>query len=183
MNISSQSARARAKMRALRVVIYQDYFQKEIGSVMIKVFIWLPHEQMVGHTALLVRGQYISFWPEGGADAKDIKTKRSQTGAWVASLGKDIHSEGGRQPEVIELYNLDEEAVLSFYNDYVQMQPRYQIVRNNCSHVVANCLMAGGRKPSFTPNAGHYGNLARILGIGVWTPDQILKFANELKYL
>ncbi len=150
---------------------------------MIKVFVWLPHEQMVGHTALLVRGQYISFWPDDDATKKDIKTKRSQPGAWAGSLERDIDSEGGREPHVVELYNLNEDAVLAYYNEYTKLKPRYQIARNNCSHVVANCLMAGGREPSFTPNAGHYGNLARILGIGIWTPDQILKFANELKFL
>ncbi len=60
--------------------------------------------------------------------------------------------------------------------------PRYQIARNNCSHIVAKALIEGAKnKPSFTPHAGSYGKLARVLGIGIWTPDQVLKFAEELQ--
>jgi hypothetical protein len=47
--------------------------------------------------------------------------------------------------------------------------------------VVAAALMAGARrKPSFIPHAGSYGRLGRIVGIGIWTPDQVLKFVQEL---
>jgi hypothetical protein len=60
--------------------------------------------------------------------------------------------------------------------------PRYQLARNNCSHIVAKALIEGANcKPSFTPHAGRYGKLGRVLGIGIWTPDQVLRFARELK--
>lgn len=150
---------------------------------MIKIYIWLPENGQVGHTAMLAGGRYISFWPEGGADKKDLKLKRSQPGAFVANLAQDIESEGGRQPILVELHNLDEEAVLRHFEGIVKEGPRYQIMRHNCSHMVAYCLMAGGAQPSFTPHAGHYSNLARLLTVGVWTPDQILKFVNEMKLL
>ena len=59
---------------------------------------------------------------------------------------------------------------------------RYQIASNNCSHVIAKALMEGaGIKPSFIPHAGQYAKVGRILGLGIWTPDQILRFVNELK--
>jgi len=49
------------------------------------------------------------------------------------------------------------------------------------SHIVAKALMEGAnQKPSFTPHAGHYGKAGRFLGIGIWTPDQVMKFAQEL---
>lgn len=151
---------------------------------MIKIYVWLPDGNNVGHTAMQVRGTYISFWPEGGASAKDLKLKRSQPGAYADELKSDIDSEGGREPIVIELTNLDEYAILKYFAEISQNKPRYQILRNNCSHMIAHCLMAGGNvQPSFVPHAGHYSNLARRLTIGVWTPDQILKFAEELKLL
>lgn len=150
---------------------------------MIKVYVWLPHGGQVGHTAMLVKSEYISFWPEGGADKKDLKLKRSQPGQFVESLAKDIQNEGGVAPVVVEVHNLNEDAVLNHIAEIQAAGPKYQIMRHNCSHVVAHCLMAGGARPSFVPHAGHYGNLARVMGIGVWTPDQILKFVEEIKHL
>jgi hypothetical protein len=175
-------------MSRLVTVLTTDnlYFMQQFNFLktkMIQVYVWLPEGGQVGHTAMFVKSEYISFWPQGGADKKDLKLKRSQPGEFMESLGADITNEGGRQPIVIELHHLDDDAVLAHFVIIQAEGPRYQIMRHNCSHVIAHCLMAGGGTPSFTPNAGHYGNLARILGIGVWTPDQILKFVNEMKLL
>ena len=41
-------------------------------------------------------------------------------------------------------------------------------------------MAAAGRKPSFIPHAGNYSWLGRVVGIGVWTPDQVMKFVQEL---
>jgi hypothetical protein len=42
-------------------------------------------------------------------------------------------------------------------------------------------LIAGaGRKASFSPHAGNYGRLGRVVGIGVWTLDMVMKFVLEL---
>jgi hypothetical protein len=149
---------------------------------MIRVHVWLPDSEHVGHTALTIGREYVSFWPDGGADKKDIKIKRSQPGLFVQSLHEDIRNEGNRHPITVELSRLDMEAVLEYVADLRGVVPRYQIVRNNCSHVVARALMAGARgRPSFTPHAGQYSKLGKILGRGVWTPDQVLRFARELK--
>lgn len=37
------------------------------------------------------------------------------------------------------------------------------------------------RSPSFTPHAGEYNRFGRVLGWGIWTPAQVLKFARELQ--
>ena len=148
---------------------------------MVKVHVWLPDTQNVGHTALTIGTVYVSFWPEGGASKKDIKIKRSHPGSFVQALQEDIANEGRRQPTTIELSGLDENRILDFVNDLIQRRPQYQLARHNCSHVVANCLLAGTEKrPSFTPHAGHYTKIGRY-ALGVWTPDQVLKFAGELK--
>jgi hypothetical protein len=58
---------------------------------------------------------------------------------------------------------------------------RYHVF--NCSHMVAKALIEGSnRKPSFTPHAGRYTKIGRVLGLGIWTPDQVLKFAQELRH-
>lgn len=149
---------------------------------MVRVHVWLPIGTYVGHTALTVRDRYISFWPDGEAGKKDLKIKRSQPGLLLQSLNEDVRSEGYRQPITIELYHLDEDKILRYLADLENDLPRYQIARNNCSHIVANALMAGTvRKPTFIPHAGHYSKLGKVLGVGIWTPDQILKYAQELQ--
>lgn len=151
---------------------------------MIKVYVWLQNEEHVGHCALSLRDVYVSFWPDGTASAKDIKIKRSQPGRLVQSFALDVENEGNRQPITIELYNLDAGPILEYVDGLQRNTPRYQIARNNCSHIVAYALMAGAKRgPNFIPNAGHYGHLARVLGIGIWTPDQVLRFAKELKFV
>ena len=110
---------------------------------MVKVHVWLPDSRNVGHTALTIGTVYVSFWPEGGATKKDIKIKRSQPGSFVQALQEDIANEGRRQPTTIELNGLDEDRILDFVNDLIQRRHRYQLARHNCSHVVANCLLAG----------------------------------------
>ena len=37
--------------------------------------------------------------------------------------------------------------------------------------------------PSFTPHTGHYSRFGWILGRGIWTPDQVLRFANEINQI
>ena len=46
--------------------------------MVVKVHVWLPNETHVGHAALTIGDDHISFWPGGGADKKDLKIKRSQ---------------------------------------------------------------------------------------------------------
>jgi len=148
---------------------------------MVKIHVWLPNGNHVGHTAMTVQNRYISFWPDGEASAKDLKIKRSQPGVLMDSLQDDIRNEGNRPPATIAIENLNEESILDFIANMQDNIPRYQLARNNCSHMIANILIEGGNcKPSFTPHAGHYGIAGRVLGVDIWTPDQILKFAQEL---
>lgn len=149
---------------------------------MVKVHIWLPDATHVGHAALTVKNRYISFWPDGVAGKKDLKIKTSQPGLFMQSLNEDVRNEGNRYPVTVEIRNLDEDAILAYLASLEGDMPRYQLARNNCSHIVAKALTAGARcSPSFTPHAGQYGRLGRVLGIGIWTPDQVLKYAMELK--
>lgn len=149
---------------------------------MVKVHVWLQNETHVGHAALTVRDRYISFWPDGAAGKKDVKIKTSQPGRLMQSLQEDIFNEGNREPITVELPKVDAQRVLIYLAGLEDNMPRYQIARNNCSHIVARALIEGAKcKPSFTPHAGKYSKLGKVLGAGIWTPDQILKFAKELQ--
>jgi len=148
-----------------------------------QVHVWLPTAGNPGHTSLAVGEDYISFWPEGGGATtkNDLKYRRSHPGMLVQSLQTDIRLEQYRRPITVELQGLNEAAVLDYLAGLRANTPRFQMARNNCSYVVATALEAGaGGKASFKPNAGKYGMLGRFLGGGIWTPDQVLKFAREL---
>ncbi len=149
---------------------------------MVKVHVWLPAGGFVGHTALTVEDRYISFWPETNAGKKDLKIKRSQPGMLLQSIRQDIINEGNREPITVELPNLDSQRILIYLASLEDSIPRYQLARNNCSHIVAKALIEGAKcEPSFIPHAGNYSKIGRVLGIGIWTPDQVLKFARELQ--
>ena len=147
---------------------------------MVKVHVWTKNSEHVGHAALTIGTTYISFWPDGDAGKKDLKIKTSQPGTFMASLADDIRNEGNRQPITVNLAKLNENSMLDFIETLRIKAPRYQLARNNCSHIVAQCLEAGAEKPSFTPSAKEYGKLGSVLGYGIWTPQQVLRYAREL---
>jgi len=92
---------------------------------MVEIHVWMPDANHVGHTAMTVKGKYISFWPDGEADKKDLKIKRSQPGMFMKSLHDDIRNEGNRSPVTIKLKKMDEDAILNFIADMQDKTPRY----------------------------------------------------------
>ena len=148
---------------------------------MLKVHVWPPHGNMVGHASLSFGANYVSFWPEDAAGKKDLKIKRSHPGSFMSALHEDIQAEGGRQPITVMILSINQEKLARFVAELISTTPRYQLARYNCSHVVAECLrVACDKNPSFHPCARDYGRLGRILGGGIWTPNDILRYAREL---
>lgn len=148
---------------------------------MLKVHVWQPHGNMVGHASLSFGTDYVSFWPEDAAGKKDLKIKRSHPGQFMVALKEDIQAEGGRQPITVVIPNVDEAALSRYIANLMSNVPKYQLARYNCSSVVAECLeVACGKKPSFAPCASDYGRMGRTLGHGIWTPNEILRYAHEL---
>lgn len=133
---------------------------------MVKVHVWTRNVSHVGHTALTIGTTYISFWPDGEAGKKDLKIKTSQPGTFMTSLADDIKNEGNRQPITTLIKDIDEKAVLLYVRDLQINTPRYQLARNNCS--------------VFTIWCKEYGKLGSVLGYGIWTPEQVLRYAREL---
>ncbi|SBS28512.1 hypothetical protein MSP8887_00891 [Marinomonas spartinae] len=148
---------------------------------MLKVYVWLKDDKNVGHASLSFGSNYVSFWPEDGAGKKDLKIKRSHPGSFMNALYEDIQSEGGRQPTVVVINNVETEKLSLFVADLISNTPKYQLAKFNCSHVVAECLkVACDKEPSFQPSAQEYGRLGKLLGRGIWTPTQVLMYAREL---
>lgn len=148
---------------------------------MLKVHVWLPHGNMVGHASISFGTTYISFWPADGAGKKDLKIKRRQPGHFMQALEEDIASEGNRSPSTITLNNVDTVALSKHIQELQREIPQYQLARFNCSHLVADCLrVACGIEPTFKPTAHDYGRLGKVIGRGIWTPHEILRYANEL---
>ena len=148
---------------------------------MLKVHVWLPHGDMVGHASLSFGLSYVSFWPADGVGKKDLKIKRSTPGHFMNRLADDIFAEGGRQPVTVAIPRVDAEKLERFIVRLQENMPEYQIARYNCSHVVAECLkVVCNKDASFSPSAHDYSRLGRILGNGIWTPFEILRYAKEL---
>ena len=124
---------------------------------------------------------YVSFWPEDAAGKKDLKIKRSHPGSFMNALYEDIQAEGSRQPTTVTIPNINQEKLSRFVADLISNTPRYQLAKYNCSNVVAECLkVACNKDPSFHPTAKDYGKLGKALGRGIWTPNEILRYAREL---
>ncbi|GLS26824.1 hypothetical protein [Marinibactrum halimedae] len=73
---------------------------------MLKVHVWQPSGNMVGHASLSFGTNYVSFWPEDAAGKKDLKIKRSHPGSFISDLNEDIEAEGNRYPTTITLGHL-----------------------------------------------------------------------------
>jgi len=148
---------------------------------LIKVHVWQPHGDMVGHASLSFGANYVSFWPEESAGKKDLKIKRSHPGSFINALQEDIKMEGGRQPLNVMISNVNTDRLQDYIFKLQRNTPRYQLARYNCSHVVAECLKVACEKdPSFQPTAQDYGQLGRLIGRGIWTQNEILRYAREL---
>ncbi|MFT7687802.1 MAG: hypothetical protein ACI9FB_003159 [Candidatus Azotimanducaceae bacterium] len=148
---------------------------------MLNVHVWPPHGGMVGHASLSFGSNYVSFWPAGSAGKKDLKIKRSQPGHFMAALQEDVQSEGNRRPITVTLPRVNENELSKYIANLMSNTPRYQLARYNCSNIVAECLeVACGVGPSFHPTAHDYGKLGKTLGRGIWTPNEVLRYAREL---
>lgn len=148
---------------------------------MLKVHVWLPHGSMVGHASISFGTTYISFWPADDAGKKDLKIKRRRPGHFMQALEFDIESEGNRRPITVTISDANTSALEDYVVSLMENIPQYQLAKFNCSNVVADCLrVACAKEPSFKPNAGAYGKLARTLGGGIWTPHEVLRYAKEL---
>lgn len=100
----------------------------------------------------------------------------------MEGLQSDIAAEGGREPITVTISRFNSTSLENFIISLQRSTPRYQLARYNCSNVVADCLkVACEVGPSFTPSAKDYGRLGKLVGRGIWTPNEVLRYARELE--
>ena len=92
-----------------------------------------------GHVSItLDDGTYISHWPASNAGYPYIFPVEART----PNMALDILGENGRQPEDIQITDLDEKAIKTWWNNYDENFS----VWNNCSDVASEALRKGGMK-------------------------------------
>jgi hypothetical protein len=148
---------------------------------MITVYVWLPkrlgNQKNVGHSSMTVGGlTYISWWPDEaagfGRDFHPIRNKSYQS---------DVRDEGGNPHWSVQLYGLDEKAILDWWAGFglikgrVELQgplPPYNLASQNCSTVVAQGLKTGGGDK----HADWYNSWSII-----WRPQTVLDYAQAIQ--
>jgi hypothetical protein len=163
----------------------------------VTVFVWPKRGNYVGHVSLLVGTQYISFWPVDEAGKKDVTLKRSHEPSFMPGYEDDCRAEGGLEARQLTLWSLDEAAMSEARDELMKAGYRYNLLKMNCSSFAAALLEVGSRrKPSFVPAMDPKQYLARtqmgrkvgrsvVFACGplcVWTPEQLLRYAEELEH-
>jgi hypothetical protein len=134
---------------------------------MVKVLIWnfLRHGNL-GHAALEVRGEYISWWPSERA-----KVMLGRQPGVAGDEDSDAASEGRGPDHRIWLHGLDEDAMCRWWRGFRDGE-EYRLVIQNCSTVVAMALKCGGAM-----------SRASVSGFDfvVWTPSDVRRFAEAIE--
>ena len=94
----------------------------------------------------------------------------------------------------VEITGLDEAAMKKFWESYKAESKKYNMLKSNCSTVVATALELGSGKPSnlnpsikiseYVQNSGLQFLLkVRFMGnsIRMWTPNDVMTYALQLK--
>lgn len=148
---------------------------------MITVYVWNSRKtsngKNVGHSSMRVGGHtYVSWWPDTTAEVgRDYHPIRNQT------YEADVEFEGVTPDMSIGIDGLDELKILDWWAVFgltrsgVQLQgpmPPYNIMRQNCSTIVANGLKAGG--------GDEYAGWLSSWNT-VWTPGDVQRYAFAIR--
>ncbi|KAL3855676.1 hypothetical protein ACJMK2_014895 [Sinanodonta woodiana] len=146
----------------------------------IKVYVWLPHGDNVGHSSMtLSDGTHISWWPSDKEAKKksNLKSIYSSPASLSQNLDEDIYLEGNFQPN--ENYSLpdgfiDEDAISKWWGSFSSKE-NYRVLDQNCCHVVFKALEAG--------NAWNFikDEDVKSLGKKLLTPSEIDRLLKKLK--
>jgi len=159
------------------------------------VYVWKNSPSDVGHVSLQINDTYISFWPKSAAKAKsDIKLGQTHEAAFPSSYKVDRRLEQKDSDNKILLNKLNEELMLDYWNDFKNNQKRYNMLKSNCSTVVASLLEIGSEvKPLKSPSIriNEYVNnkymrwalKLRFFGnyIHMWTPNDVMMYALQIR--
>ncbi|MBR8837950.1 MAG: hypothetical protein DSM106950_29100 [Stigonema ocellatum SAG 48.90 = DSM 106950] len=185
----------------------------------ITVYIWLPQD-FLGHVSMQVGlDTYITFWPNkdlinhsSGETLKSKNLKKLVAEYFIYttcnSYDEDCFVLGKarlkREADAkVELFNLPEEPIKTFWREFQTNQPSYHLVKRNCASVVAEAIHEGWKAYVSAKttannffrvfeNAPEYNdfealsfttaafNLGRLL---FWSPKQVWHYAEMVKRL
>jgi hypothetical protein len=192
----------------------------------ITVYIWFPKD-FLGHVSMQVGlDTYISFWPnediirpytdhlknQGHGAKSNVKKLWSRHFLYTTcdSYEKDCLDlgEAGSKREAdnqIELFNLPQEPIKTFWTEFQTLQPSYNLLKRNCASVVAEAINESWKAYVSTrkiannflgvfETANEYLNndlealsfTTAALNLGkwlFWSPTQVWYYANMIKRL
>lgn len=161
--------------------------------MLVTVNVWRLRPNNPGHVSLQVGSTYMSYWPADAAGKNDVKLGQTHDVSFPRSYATDARIEGQQADEKRNLTGLNTGPMIEAWEQFKREPRRYNMVRHNCSTVIAGLLEIGsGVKPSFVssvPIDEHVTNWAQRLflrvrflssSIQMWTPDAILRYADEI---
>ncbi|MES2673660.1 MAG: DUF4105 domain-containing protein [Pseudomonadota bacterium] len=158
------------------------------------VHIWLLSSGNVGHVSLSIDNQYISFWPSGAAGKKDFKIGQTHEPSFPSSYKIDKRLERKDCDHTVTLTKMDEKLMLKCWAEFKQNPKRYNMVKQNCSTVVAWLLEIGsgvlpGGSKGISINDWVSNPFQKLIfkikyfgnQIDMWTPNDVHRFALQIK--
>jgi hypothetical protein len=155
--------------------------------------VWNVRPSNPGHVSLDIGAVYISYWPGEAAGKSDFKVGSTHAPSFPRSYAVDRRLERREADAHISVPGLDEARVTAAWEQFRAAAVGYNMMRQNCSTVVASLLQLGsGVPPSFSPSIridDHVqGSFERLLlrlrffgtQIPMWTPDAVQRYALEL---
>jgi len=115
---------------------------------------------------------YVSWWPEGDGSLTNRLTAAPMPGVY-----KDVAAEGSEPHVVYELYGLNVAAMREcWHKTRDKPDASYQLIRKNCSGIVARVLNAGGANKKLNMLTRMWFSHRAI-----WTPKRVAMVCNELR--
>lgn len=160
----------------------------------VRLYVWRLSPTNVGHASLKVGDAYMSYWLADSAGKKDVKVGQSHAAGFPSVYAVDRRLERKHADEEFVLTGLDTAKMIQAWEQFKLTEPRYNMVDQNCSTVIAVMLQVGsGLAPSFVPAVAiddHANGLAQRIFlrlrffssyIKMWTPDEVLRYAKEIQ--
>jgi hypothetical protein len=162
--------------------------------VSVTVYVWrMSTSDPIGHSSIKVANTYMSYWPNDPAGKKDFKIGSTHDSAFAERYETDRRLEKRQADQSVDLRGLDESRMLEAWRQIVQNKVAYNMVRHNCSTVVASLLEVGsGIPPDFEPRlkAEEIGDpklrlmlRLRFLAahVNMWTPNELHRYALRIQ--
>ncbi len=169
---------------------------------MVTVFVWLPYgtgPRMYGHSAMFVDSitdGYISFYPggQGKKRGKLIPKLFGTEASYSDSLEEDIETMEQSPDRTVEIRNLNERAIESYWLDIKTNNRKFSLLNKNCSAVVGEALHTGFNTSllhsvdSFMKGfrwmaPENWRGLRKLVSADAtfWTPRKVLEYAVALE--